>query len=43
MFVDLRAAFDSMNRGVVIRSMRKRGIKEGEGGKGGGNVERDKE
>ena len=28
-FVDLRAAFDSMNRGVVIRSMRERGIREG--------------
>jgi len=27
-FVDLRAAFDSVNREVLIRSMRERGIRE---------------
>ena len=39
-FLDLRAAFDSMVRGVLIKSMRnKRGIN----GEGGGNVKRGKE
>jgi len=29
MFVDLRAVFDSVDRGVLIRVMRERGIREG--------------
>lgn len=29
MFVDLKAAFDSVDRGVLIEAMRKRGIREG--------------
>ena len=29
LFVDLKAAFDSVDRGVLIRAMRKRGVREG--------------
>lgn len=29
MFVDLKAAFDSVDRGVLIRKMRRRRIREG--------------
>lgn len=29
MFVDLRAAFDSMDRGELIKAMRKRRVREG--------------
>jgi len=29
MFVDLRAAFDSVDREVLLRVMRRRGVKEG--------------
>lgn len=28
-FVDLRAAFDSVDRGELIKAMRKRGVREG--------------
>lgn len=28
-FVDLRAAFDSVDRGILMREMRKRGVREG--------------
>lgn len=29
LFVDLRAAFDSVNREVLVRAMRKRGVRKG--------------